>query len=162
MTPTTVRTPADLTVIATCPTCEQPTAIRMQIGAELLVSDEGSELRLKGRSKGVAHICDQLPLALDGATLDTILDKVADEVNAGALNGNGMTATMTRIGDRTVDTETGEIIVSAETQAVFRAAVDGVPCLRDGGDCVTHDAAWPEVAKACWAVNPPPRKRAAS
>ena len=52
-----VRTPADLTVIATCPTCEQTTGIRIAIGAELLVSDEGSELRLKARSKGVAHIC---------------------------------------------------------------------------------------------------------
>ena len=35
-------------------------------------------------------------------------------------------------------------------------------CVRDGNDCATHDATWPEVAKTCWAVSPPPRKRGAS
>ena len=105
-----VHTPADVLVIATCPTCEQTTGIRIAIGAELLVSDEGSELRLKARSKGVAHICDQIPMGLDQDGFDRVLDRVAEEVNAGALDGNGVTATMHRVHGRKVDTETGEIL----------------------------------------------------
>jgi hypothetical protein len=142
-----VRTPTYIEVVATCPTCEQPQAIGLSLTAELLVSDEGSELRLKSKSKGVAHTCDQLPLDLDQAALDTVLDRVAEQVNAGALDDpeRGVTATMTRVGGRKVDPETGEIL----------------ECVRQDDVCVTHDATWPEVAKACWAVVPP-RKRAAS
>lgn len=124
----TVRTPADLTVIATCPTCEQPTAIRMQIGAELLVTDDGSELRVKGKSKGVAHICDQLPLmgldhddSFGHQVVEGIMDAVEDDTDVVAplravaertgtdvtIEAHGRTAT---IRGRKVDIDTGEIL----------------------------------------------------
>lgn len=127
----TVRTPADLTVIATCPTCEQPTAIRMQIGAELLVTDDGSELRIKGKSKGVAHICGQLPLmGLDHddtfghQVVDAIMVDLEREADSTAglrdfaertgtditIEAHGRTAT---IHGRKVDPETGEVLESA-------------------------------------------------
>lgn len=131
----TVRTPADITVIATCPTCEQPTAIRMQIGAELLVTDDGAELRVKGKSKGVAHLCDQLPLMgldhdgqdadfdrqLGAAVTDALVDAVERRSDAAGelvdlaertgtditVAANGRTAT---IRGRKVDIDTGEIL----------------------------------------------------
>jgi len=55
----------------------------------------------------------QEAVALTPEQLDKVMDRVADQVNAGALNSNGTTATMTRIGPRRgrkVDAETGEII----------------------------------------------------
>ena len=168
MTATTVRTPADLIVIATCPTCEQVTGIRMVIGAELLVSDEGSELRLKARAKGVAHVCEQMPLDLEDLAADVRALPIEDQAvihdaielkRSAASRGVEITVDAASqevfrriLGGRTVDPETGEILDPAE-------------CVRNGvngGDCETHSATWPEVAKACWAVSPPPRKRAAS
>jgi hypothetical protein len=145
---TTVHTPADLTVVATCPTCEEPTAIRMQIGAELLVTDDGSELRIKGKSKGVAHICGQLPLmgldheatevTLERADLpDRIVDAMVDAVEGEAdvaaplrelaertgtditIEAQGRTATI-HGRRRFVDPETGEILETETADETLR------------------------------------------
>jgi hypothetical protein len=62
-----------------------------------------------------------------GSFAEAVMDRVAEQVNAGAMDGNGYTATMTRV--RRAD-----------------------PCVRSGDECSTHSAAFPAVASKCWAV----------
>lgn len=57
-----VSTPATVIVSAVCPRCSIAQLISMSVHPELLVSDEGSELRIKAKAKARTHICGQLPL----------------------------------------------------------------------------------------------------
>jgi hypothetical protein len=57
-----VSTPATVMVWAACPRCAIPQVILMSVHPELLVDDDGSELRVKAKAKGVSHTCGQLPL----------------------------------------------------------------------------------------------------
>jgi hypothetical protein len=57
-----VRTPASVIVFAICPRCGLAQPIAMTIHPELLVSEDGSELRIKAKAKARTHICGQLPL----------------------------------------------------------------------------------------------------
>lgn len=57
-----VHTPSSVLVWAICPRCSLAQAILVTIKPELLVSDEGSELRVKAKAKGRTHICGQLAL----------------------------------------------------------------------------------------------------
>jgi hypothetical protein len=66
-----VSTPATVIVSALCPRCGIAQLIGMSVHPELLIDDEGSELRVKAKSKGVSHTCGQLPL--------TVVADVADE-----------------------------------------------------------------------------------
>ncbi len=67
-----VSTPAMVWVSAVCPRCAIPQVILMTVHPELLVDDDGSELRVKAKAKGVSHTCGQLPLpvAEPGAPAD--------------------------------------------------------------------------------------------
>lgn len=58
-----VSTPATILVSAVCPRCDIAQLISMTVHPELLIDDEGSELRVKSKAKGVSHTCGQLPLA---------------------------------------------------------------------------------------------------
>jgi hypothetical protein len=57
-----VMTPARVFVDAICPRCGIPARILVEIHTELVVSDEGSEIRAKTKSKASSHVCGQLPL----------------------------------------------------------------------------------------------------
>lgn len=57
-----VRAPGRVFVDTPCPSCGISTRIVMELHGELLVSDEGREIRVKGKSKASAHTCGQLPL----------------------------------------------------------------------------------------------------
>ncbi len=59
-----VSTPASVLVSAICPRCDTAQLILMSVHPELLIDDEGSELRVKAKSKGVSHTCGQLPLSV--------------------------------------------------------------------------------------------------
>lgn len=59
-----VRTPARVVAYAHCPECGEPSAIGLTVTAELLVDDDGATVRLKGKSKGVSHVCGQKNLGL--------------------------------------------------------------------------------------------------
>ena len=118
MTPP-VRTPAVVLVDAGCPSCEERQPILLTVTAELLVSDDGAELRLKGKSKGVTHVCGQLPLNVtpseaEGQTSfgEAVLDAMADQVRAGAMGP-----------DWTVSEDGRTITVRADGR---------VPCPQDG------------------------------
>jgi hypothetical protein len=76
-----VRTPASVVVWAICPRCSIAQAILVTIKPELLVSDEGSELRVKAKAKGRSHLCGQLPLpvAADGQESLGFDDEPADD-----------------------------------------------------------------------------------
>lgn len=60
-----VHTPATVIVSAICPRCSISQLIVVTMKPELLVSDEGSEIRIKAKAKGRAHICGQLPLPVN-------------------------------------------------------------------------------------------------
>jgi len=62
------------------------------------------------------------------------------------IEAHGRTAT---IHGRKVDTDTGEILPSSDVDAWTPSPA---PCVRDGEHCATHNAPWPNEAKACWAV----------
>lgn len=57
-----VSTPATIYVSAVCPRCDIAQLISMTVHPELLIDDEGSELRVKAKAKGRSHVCGQLPL----------------------------------------------------------------------------------------------------
>lgn len=57
-----VTTPATVLVSAVCPRCGIAQLIGMSVHPELLIDDEGSELRVKSKAKGRTHLCGQLPL----------------------------------------------------------------------------------------------------
>lgn len=59
-----VRTPAYVTVAAVCPRCDIPQPILVVIRPELVISDDGAELKVKAKAKGRTHICGQLPLTV--------------------------------------------------------------------------------------------------
>lgn len=78
-----VRTPAYVLVAAVCPRCHIAQDISVEINPELLISNDGSELRLKAKAKGRTHLCGQLPMPTNGhdaqATLDEVLDDSEDD-----------------------------------------------------------------------------------
>lgn len=81
-----VRTPAYVLVSAVCPRCHIAQDISVEINPELLISNDGSELRLKAKAKGRTHLCGQLPLATNGHDAQVTLDElapVADEPGEG-------------------------------------------------------------------------------
>lgn len=57
-----VSTPAKVVVAAECPKCGIAHPIEVKMWPELLVDPDGSELRIKAKAKGRAHVCGQLPL----------------------------------------------------------------------------------------------------
>jgi hypothetical protein len=59
-----VSTPATVIVSAVCPRCSVEQRSGMSVHPELLIDDEGSELRVKSKSKGVSHTCGQLALTV--------------------------------------------------------------------------------------------------
>lgn len=67
-----VHTPSSVLVWAICPRCSLAQAILVTIKPELLVSDEGSELRVKAKAKGRTHICGQLPLPVATADQESL------------------------------------------------------------------------------------------
>lgn len=60
-----VHTPATIVTSAVCPRCGMAQRILVNLHAELLIGEDGSELRVKPKTKGVAHICGQLPLPVE-------------------------------------------------------------------------------------------------
>lgn len=87
-----VHTPASIVVWAVCPRCSLAQPIVVTIKPELLVSDEGSELRVKAKAKGRTHICGQLPLPVvadgqeslgldEGEPAPDVYDETGDDVD---------------------------------------------------------------------------------
>lgn len=60
------RDPAVLTVWAECPRCGIAQTLLVTISPQLVIDVDGSELKLKAKSKGHFHACGQL--TLEGAT----------------------------------------------------------------------------------------------
>lgn len=58
-----VESPAYIAVSTHCPTCGIAQLIGVNLRAELVTDDDGSELKVKAKAKGAAHVCGQLPLA---------------------------------------------------------------------------------------------------
>jgi hypothetical protein len=59
-----VATPATLVVTAFCPRCRLPALMLMSVTSQLVVEAGGGELRLKGHTKAVSHVCGQLALPI--------------------------------------------------------------------------------------------------
>lgn len=84
-----VHTPATVVVSLICPECELPTPSLISIRSELLVSDDGKELRPKAKGKGKTHICGQLSLPAETAEGQTsfeladIIGEPAEEPEGG-------------------------------------------------------------------------------
>lgn len=57
-----LRTAGIVTVSAECPQCSQVALIALRVATELRVEDDGSTLRLKGKSKAASHTCGQTTL----------------------------------------------------------------------------------------------------
>lgn len=62
-----VRTPATVFVLAECPRCHIGQTISVEMEPQLVVSRDGSELKLKARAKSRTHVCGQLPLPVGAA-----------------------------------------------------------------------------------------------
>lgn len=108
-----------------------------EIAADVETLPVGDQMAVHAAVKGVRALRDIAERSGTDITVTT--------------SGPGLPERTATIHGRKVDPETGEILDTNDCERLV-----------DGDDCVTHDATWPEVAKACWAVNPPPRKRAAS
>lgn len=61
-----VETPAYVAVTTHCPSCGQSQLIAANLRAELVTDDDGSELKVKMKAKGVAHVCGQLSIFTAG------------------------------------------------------------------------------------------------
>jgi len=81
LTTAEVATPAILVVTAFCPRCRLPASMLMSVTPQLVVEAGGGELRLKGHTKAVSHVCGQLPLPVgaDGQTSFELADIVTAE-----------------------------------------------------------------------------------
>ena len=89
-----VQTPGVVLVDAGCPSCGQRQPMLLSVASELRVTDDGAEIRLKGKSKGASHVCGQLPLpvhpdgqeALPLEDLHTaVIEATVDAVSRGEL-----------------------------------------------------------------------------
>lgn len=84
------KTPAFVAMAAQCPMCGNTQYIGVTLSAELVTGDDGSELKVKAKSKGVDHTCGQL--AIHDVTpgpqvgMDEALDQMVDQINAGAMD----------------------------------------------------------------------------
>lgn len=67
-----VSTPAKVIVAAECPKCGIAQPIEVGLSPELLVDPDGSELRIKSKTKGRTHVCGQLPLPDAAAPIDQL------------------------------------------------------------------------------------------
>jgi hypothetical protein len=69
-----VVTPGYVIVSAICPKCDIPQTIAVSLSPQLIVDDDGAELKVKASTKGASHVCGQLPLpATEQMTLDEAL-----------------------------------------------------------------------------------------
>ena len=75
-----VITPARIVAAATCPKCNLPAEISLQLGTELRVDSTGSTVRLVGKSKPASHVCGQtvIPFANGQAEAFEIGDIIGD------------------------------------------------------------------------------------
>lgn len=70
-----VVTPAMILVNALCPECGLPSGIAVKLTPQLVVDDDGAELKVKAKSKARLHVCGQLPLPVgDQETLDGAIE----------------------------------------------------------------------------------------
>lgn len=76
-----VITPATITVAALCPECDLPNNIVVKLSPQLTVTNEGSELAVKAKTKARVHVCGQLPLSEDVTPGQGTLDDAADSID---------------------------------------------------------------------------------
>lgn len=65
-----LRTPGRVFVDAFCPRCDLPTRILVEVGAEVVTSLDGSEIRVKTKAKAQSHTCGQLAIEPLGVSDD--------------------------------------------------------------------------------------------
>lgn len=82
----TIKGKATVTVAAECPECGIAHPILLQIGPELLVDNDGKELRIKAKAKGRPHTCGQLPLEEGTTEQMTVDDTLAEQLRIGILS----------------------------------------------------------------------------
>jgi hypothetical protein len=161
-----VHTPAIVYVWAVCPRCGLAQPISMTVHPELLIDDSGSELRIKAKAKGRTHICGQMPLPVSDEAegqqelpLDEGGDQDADPEPA---DSDEPSADDIADMEGMAEPHPEDKGNGSEDDDLLPGEPEQKACVRSGGDCVTHDATWPEVATSCWGIAPPPRKRGAS
>jgi len=76
-----VRTPARIAVDAVCPRCGIPSTIGVEIHPELVVDDDGAELRVKAKAKARTHLCGQTRLD-EAADSDQMSFEIGDIVGS--------------------------------------------------------------------------------
>ena len=60
-----VVTPARIHVRALCPRCHFPTSVSVELTPELVVDDDGAEIKVKSKTKAIPHVCGQTSLDAD-------------------------------------------------------------------------------------------------
>jgi hypothetical protein len=126
-----VRTPAHIIVSAVCPQCHIPQVIGVALAPQLVLDDDGAELKVKATTKGATHVCGQLPLdAGDQVTLDeavtiaSLRDQIlraVDGLTIVAREGNGDLPTVEAIGaaiDVTSDADLADLTETLERYAL--------------------------------------------
>jgi hypothetical protein len=73
-----VVTGATVTVWAICPNCKIAAAVAVNLDPELRVSPTASELHVKAKSKGMPHVCGQLPFDLSVVVDQAKLDELTE------------------------------------------------------------------------------------